>query len=537
MKKYVIGIDYGTLSARGVLVDTENGAELAEASFAYPHAVMDKALPSGAPLPELFALQHPKDYLDALAYIPKKLLSDSGVSNTDVCGIGIDFTACTVLPVDKEGTPLSMKEEFSDNPHAYVKLWKHHSAQPEADEINALAESMGEEWLKIYGGKISCEWMLPKVLETLRKSEDVYNAADRFYEAADWLSLVLTGEESHSAAFAGYKALWNAESGYPSNEFYKRLDARLDGIVGTKISEKVFGMDKSAGKICESGAALTGLAVGTTVALPMIDAHAAMPALGICEAGELMIILGTSACHIFNESRGVLVEGTCGYVKDGVIPGLYTYEAGQPAVGDIFDWFVKNGVPASYEKEAEERGVNIHTLLSEKAKELKITDRSPVALDWHNGNRSILVNSSLMGVVSGLTLATKPEELYRAYLEATAFGLKVIIEQYESCGLSVDRICASGGIAMKNTFMMQLYADILGKRVEVSPARQAGALGSAVYAATAAGIYPSVSDAARVLSKPASISYEPSKENESVYKKLYDRYRKLYEFFGKTLEM
>ena len=337
MARYVIGTDYGTLSGRTVLVDADTGVELAEAVLEYPHGVMDEVLPSGKKLPASYALQHPADYLEVLKATVPAVLKQAGVNAADVVGFGIDFTACTVLPVDENAIPLCMKEEYAENPHAYVKLWKHHAAQPQADEINALAGERGEAWLPIYGGKISCEWALPKILQVLREAPEVYENTARFIEAGDWMSRMLTGEETHSAVFAGYKGLWNAETGYPSNDFMKALDQGLDGIVGTKLSEKVLGMDQIAGRINEAGAALTGLAVGTPVALPMIDAHAAMPALNITGDGDLMLIEGTSACHILNANEKKCVEGICGYVKDGVIPGLYTYEAGQAAVGDIFD--------------------------------------------------------------------------------------------------------------------------------------------------------------------------------------------------------
>ena len=533
MSRYVIGIDYGTLSGRCVLVDVNSGEEIAESVLNYAHAVMDETLPNGEKLPSSFALQHPEDYLDVLRTTVPDVLSKVGVGAEDIIGLGIDFTACTVLPMDEKGTPLCMKDEFKDNKHSYVKLWKHHAAQPEADEINELAARRGEPWLPIYGGKVSCEWALPKILETLRKAPEVYDNTYRFIEAADWLSLMLTGEETHSAPFAGYKGLWNAETGYPSNDFMTALDPRLDGIVGTKLSEKVLGMDKKAGYINESGAALTGLNIGTPVSLPMIDAHAAMPALNITDDGDLMLIVGTSSCHILNSKEVKSVEGICGYVKDGVVPGLYTYEAGQAGVGDIFDWFVKNCVPAGYAEEAREKGISIHKLLREKASKLSVGESGLLALDWWNGNRSVLVNSNLTGMILGMTLGTKPEEIYRALIEATAFGLKVIVEQYENSGISINSICAAGGIAQKDEMMMQIYADVLDREIRIAGSTQAGALGSAIYASVAAGAYADLKAAAEKLSKPDAKTYAPIAENAMAYKRLYGEYKTLHDYFGK----
>ena len=533
MPKYVIGIDYGTLSGRCVLVDVNTGDEVAESVLNYPHAVMDEYLPNGDKLPSDYALQHPQDYLDVLQFTVLDVLKKANASADMVVGMGIDFTACTLLPMDKKGTPLCMKKEYEDNKHSYVKLWKHHAAQSDADEINEVAAKRGEPWLPIYGGKVSCEWALPKILEILREAPEIYDDTYRFIEAADWLSLMLTGEETHSAPFAGYKGLWNAETGYPSNEFMTALDLRLDGIVGTKLSENVLGMDRMAGYINESGAALTGLNIGTPVSLPMIDAHAAMPALNITDDGDLMLIVGTSACHILNSKEVKSVEGICGYVKDGVIPGLYTYEAGQAGVGDIFDWFVKNCVPASYTEEAKEKGISIHKLLREKASKLEVGESGLLALDWWNGNRSILVNSNLTGMILGMTLQTKPEDIYRALIEATAYGLRVIVEQYENSGIRINSICAAGGIAQKDEMMMQIYADVLDREIRIAGSTQAGALGSAIYASVAANIYPDVRTAAEKLSKPDVKVYKPVKKNVNSYKLLYREYKVLHDYFGK----
>lgn len=532
MKKYVIGVDFGTLSARALLVDAVSGDELAEDTFEYPHGVISEALPCGTKLPHNFALQHPKDYLDAFSYTVREVIAKGGISAEDVCGIGIDFTACTMLPVDENWTPLCMTAPFENNMHAYVKLWKHHAAQPYADKINALAHERGEEWINVYGGKVSSEWALSKILETLDRAPEVYDATYRFVEAADWLSYMLTGEETHSAAFAGYKWLYTGE-GYPSDGFMSALDTRLSGIVGTKISENVLGVDKIAGRINANGASLTGLMEGTAVALPMIDAHASMPALGITGAGQMMLILGTSACHITNASAEKPVDGICGYVKDGVIPGMCTYEAGQASVGDIFDWFVKGYVPEKYKREAVERGIGVHRLLTEKADKLCVGESRLLALDWWSGNRSVLVNSSLSGMILGLNLNTKPEEIYRALIEATAYGLRVITERYEESGVEISDIIASGGIANKNEMMMQIYADVLGREIKVSDSTQSAALGSAVYAAVASGVYANIEDAADKLSKPISKAYTPNPDSMEAYNRLFAEYKTLHDYFGK----
>lgn len=529
MKTYTIGIDFGTLSGRCVLVDCESGQEIAQSVCDYAHGVMDETLPNGKKLPPLFALQHPADYLEVVKTTVREVLIKSGIAPEQVKGIGIDFTACTVLPVDANGTPLCMLPEFEDEPHAYVKLWKHHAAQPEADELNALAEKRNESWLKAYGGRISSEWALPKLLETLRNAPQVYEKTARFMEAADWLVSKLIGEEIHSLPFAGYKGLYH-KGEYPSNAFMTALDKGLDGVVGTKLSEKIVGFDRPAGKLCQEGADLTGLPVGTVVAAPQIDAHAAMPALQITGDGELMLIMGTSSCHIVNTMESNDVAGICGYVPDGVIPGLVTYEAGQAAVGDIFDWFVKNAVPAAYAEEAAEKRINLHSLLTEKAEKLAVGQTGLVALDWFNGNRSVLDDSRLSGMILGLTLGTKPEHIYRALLEATAYGTKMILD---TLAFPVTTIKVAGGIANKNPLLMQIYADVLGRTIGVTQSTQAAALGSAIYGAVAAGIYPDFTAAAAAMGAPVAKTYTPNPENQKAYKKLYAEYVTLHDYFGR----
>ena len=532
MGNYVIGIDFGTLSGRCVVADCRDGRELAEAVFEYPHAVMDTRLPCGKKLPAHYALQHPADYLQVLQKTVPEAVARAGISPEEVAGLGIDFTACTILPVDADGTPLCMREDYLREPHAYVKLWKHHAAQPQADAINALAEQREEKWLANYGGKLSSEWMLPKVLEILQEAPGVYADTARFMEAADWVASTLVGKEIHSKSFAGYKALY-FEDDYPSNGFMTALDPRLDGIVGSKLSRKIVDFSAPAGALCAKGAELLGLPEGVPVAVPQIDAHAAMPALQITGVGELMLIMGTSSCHIVNAQTGDPVRGVCGCVKDGVIPGLYTYEAGQAAVGDIFDWFVKNQVPTGYENEARARGISVHTLLTEKAEKLAVGESGLLALDWHNGNRSVLDDSALSGLILGLTLRTKPEDIYRALLEATAFGTKMIIDTLEKSRVTIDSVKIAGGIAHKNPLLMQIYADVLDREITLCQSTQSGALGSAIYAAVAAGVYPDISTAAAAMGAPAVKTYIPNRENHLAYEKLYADYVCLYDYFGR----
>lgn len=532
-KRYTVGIDYGTLSGRAVLLDITNGTIVAESVCEYAHGVMDRNLPSGIPLPPQTALQHPADYLEVLRNTVRAVLEQAGVTADDVVGLGIDFTSSTVLPVRADGTPLCFEDAYQNEPNAYVKLWKHNSAQCDADRLNAVARERNEPWLSIYGGKLLGEWAIPKIMQTYREAPDVYRDAARFTEAGDWLVRMLTGRECRSKNYAGLKWMWNAETGYPSDEYFCAVDPGLSGIVGDKFPREVNDMEKTAGTLTAYGAELTGLKVGTPVAVPMVDADAAIPALGITEPGVLLLIVGTSGCQIAHGDRAISIPGINGYVKDGVMPGCYTYEAAQAALGDSFDWFVKNCVPESYAIAARESGKNLHAYLREKAKALRVGESGLVALDWFNGNRSVLQDANLTGMILGLNLRTRPEEIYRALIESTAFGLRVIVENFANGGISIDTVRASGGIALKDEMMMQIYADVLGREIRVIKTSQAAAHGSAIMASVAGGIFQTAAEASKALAATDAIVYTPNAENQAAYDKLYAEYVKLYNYFGR----
>ena len=537
-KKYAIGVDYGTLSGRALLVNVETGEEIATSSYDYPHAVMDEVLPDGVTkLPPDWALEHPQDYLDVLSVTIPDILHKTGVAAEDIIGVGIDFTACTILPVLKDGTPLCFLEEYKSNPHSYVKLWKHHAAQDKANMLNEIATKMGEDWLKRYGGKTSSEWLFPKVWQILDEAPEIYHKADRFIEAADWIVWQLTGKETRNSCTAGYKAIWNKKDGYPNNEFFKALDVRLENVVDEKLSRNITPLGEKAGEIDQKAAKLTGLGIGTAVAVGNVDAHVTVPAVKMSTAGSMLMIMGTSTCHILLGDTEKIVPGMCGVVQDGVLPGFLGYEAGQSCVGDHFAWFMENCLPYSYKEEANISGINIYKLLGDKAAALKIGESGLVALDWWNGNRSILVDVDLTGLIVGLTLLTKPEEIYRALIEATAYGTRMIIETFRESGVPINTLYAAGGIAEKDSLTMQIYADITNMEIKISGSAQAPALGSAIFGAVAAGSnkggYDSVSKASNAMGKLKDISYKPVPENVKMYDKLFAEYKILHDCFGK----
>ena len=532
MSKYVIGIDFGTLSGRALLMDAKSGKEIAESTLEYAHGVMDVSLPSGKKLPPNYALQHPADYLEVLQTTVSDVIRTSGVDVSDVVGFGVDFTSCTLIPVDENMTPLCFQEKYKDEPHAYVKLWKHHGAQPEADEITALANARQEKWLPYFGGRISSEWVLPKILEVLRDTPEIYEETYRFMETGEWLTYQLCGKEVHNPNFAGFKNLWTKEYGFPSNDYFTALDPRLSGIVGTKLPGTLCKINDKAGELNKNGAALTGLNEGTALAIPIIDAHSAIPALNMVHDGDMTMTIGTSSGYLLNTKDAITVDGICATVGNGLFDGLYTHEAGQSAVGDIFYWFVNNCIPESYEIEAKEKNISIHKLLREKAKALRPGESGLVALDWHNGNRSILDNGDLSGLILGLTLQTRPEEIYRALIESVAFGTKVIFDRFEETGAKITTVCAAGGIAQKDEMMMQIYADILNRPIRIAGTKQACARGAAIMATVAADCYPDIFTACDALALPDYCIYYPNEEDRKVYEKLFAEYKTLHDYFG-----
>ena len=537
-KKYAIGIDYGTQSGRAVLVDLADGTEVADHVTPYPHGVIDEKLPgSGVRLEPDWALQHPDDYIEVLRRSVPAVLEMSGVDPDDVIGIGIDFTACTMLPVDAQGTPLCMLPQHRDNPHSWVKLWKHHAAQDEANKINRIAEARGEKWLKRYGGKISSEWMIAKVWQILDEAPEIYDAADQFLEATDWVISRLSGNILRNSCTAGYKAIWHKQEGYPSREYFKALDPRLENLTETKLRGKIVPLGTRAGGLTPEMAKITGLKEGTAVAVGNVDAHAAVPGVGVTEPGKLVMAMGTSICHMLLGTEEREVEGMCGVVEDGIIPGYFGYEAGQSAVGDIFEWYVEEAVPAYVKEAAEREGVSVHEWLEVRAARLKPGESGLVALDWWNGNRSVLVDADLTGVIVGCTLLTKPEEIYRALLEATAYGTRKIVEAFDSNGVEVKELYACGGLPQKNRLLMQIYADVTNREIKVAASRQTPAVGAAMFAAVAAGSaaggYDSIVEAAKKMARVREESFKPIPENAAIYDRLYKEYTALHDYFGR----
>ena len=532
MSKAVVGIDFGTLSGRAVVVSVADGKILASAEHSYPHGVIDREL-EGQQLPPDWALQVPADYLEVLGKAVPQAVADSGVSPGDVVGLAVDFTSCTVFPTDSSYAPLCEKPEFARRPHAYVKLWKHHASQQQGKVVNKVLAELAPETLARYGGEVSADWQLAKALALFEEDREVWDAASHFVEAGDWIIQRLTGELAASMSLAGYKGNF-VDGSHPPAEVLEAMAPGFSRLLEL-LPQPVAKPGDRVGSLTAEAAALTGLPEGIAVAAANIDAHATVPAANACEPGQLALIMGTSTCHMMTSESFGEVPGIGGIVPDGIVKGLWGYEAGQAGVGDIFGWFVDTCVPPAYVEAAAAKGIGVHEYLTELAAAQQVGEHGLLALDWHSGNRSILDDTELTGLMLGLTLTTTPEDQYRALLEATAFGTRVIIEAFREAGVEVGDLVVAGGL-VKNPLLMQIYADVTNLPLAICPSVASGAHGSAIYAAVAAGEYPDVREAAPVMAHrevTPETTFTPIPENVAAYDDLYREYRVLHDYFGK----
>lgn len=526
--RYSLGLDFGTESVRAILVGVRTGHIAAQGVSAYAHGVIDRTLPgSSITLPPDHALQHPRDWLDSASAACRHALRDGAIDPSDVIGIGVDFTSCTMLPTLADGTPLCLTPAFERTPLAWPKLWKHHGAKAEADHFNQVARERDESWLRLYGGTISLEWFFPKVLETLRSVPSAHTAADCWMEAGDWLVWQLTdgpfprcsaANLVRSACQAGYKACWNSGSGYPSAEFLAAVDPQLPSVLD-KMQGPVRSPGRAAGTLTGAAAALLGLNAGTPVSVATIDAHAGVPGAGVATPGVMVMVLGTSSCFMVNSLTLHTPPGLAGVVEDGILPGSFGYETGQACVGDAFGWVART------------TGIS-HEELNRRAAQLPPGSDGVLAIDWLNGCRTPLMDGRLSGAMLGLTLATRPEQLYRAMIEGTAFGVRWIVDTLTAGGIAVESYVAAGGLPSRSPLLMQIYADVLGRPIALAEAEQSVALGAAILGALAAG--PEVTGHATMASaiqamarQRTDLRYEPNLANHAAYDRLYGLYRRL----------
>ena len=531
--KYVVGLDFGTLSGRAAVVRVDDGELVGTAVCEYPHAVMDTKLTAagGQTLPPDFALQDPGDYLEALYATVPAAVEASGVDPADIIGVGLDFTSATVVAAKADGTPVCALPQFAGNPHAWVKLWKHHGAVEQADRIVEVAVARGEEWLRRYGGVLNSEMLLPKVAETLERAPEVYAATDVFCEAMDWLTWHLTGRLTFAAGSSGYKRILQ-NGRYPSREFLRQVNPGLENVYDEKMNAPVLPLGENVGGLRAEAAERLGLPAGIAVASGNIDAHVTGPAVRGVEDGVMTAIMGTSVCYLLSWPDPVPVPGIFGIVDGGIVDGSWGFEAGQTAAGDIFAWFVDSCVPAGYKAEADELGIPVHELLTRKCEDQPVGAHGLVALDWHNGNRSTLMDAQLSGLMLGQTLTTTPEDQYRALLESCAFGARTIIGAFVSVGIDIKELVVAGGLT-KNRLFMRILSDVCRRPLSVGTADQPGALGSAIFAAVAAGRYTDVKDASAAMGSKEEDVYLPDETRADRYDQLYKEYSALYDYFGR----
>jgi L-ribulokinase len=534
---YTLGLDYGTNSVRTVIVSTVNGREIATAVWNYSQGT-DGVILSRDPN---LARQHPADYVTGAEISIKKAIAAAkkkvrGFRSEQIIGIGVDTTGSTPLPVDRNGRPLALDKRFSKNPAAMAWLWKDHTGVAEASEITELARQLRPEYLAKCGGTYSSEWFFSKILHCLRTNPDVFDAAHLWVECADWVPAMLTGTESPDkltvgVCAAGHKAMYSDSwGGYPDAEFLSKLDPKL-GALRSRLRPKAYSIDRSVGGLTAEWARRTGLRPNTPVAVGAFDAHLGGVASGI-RPGTLVKIIGTSTCDMMVVPLGdklADIPGLCGIVPGSILPGFYGLEAGQSAVGDIFNWFVNYIQPLGKKS-------GTHEALSTEAARLVPGESGLLALDWNNGNRTILVDQRLTGLLLGHTLYTTPAEVYRALVEATAFGALTIINRFEEYGVKVEQIVNCGGIAEKNPLVMQIYADVTGRPIKISRSAQTCALGAAiagaVVAGKAAGGFDSYAEAQAAMTGLKAKVFNPSPTAHATYKKLYLLYRKLHDSFG-----
>ena len=518
-KQLSLGLDFGTESVRALLIDL-NGAERGVAVSKFPHGQITDTLPgTNEKLPADFALQHPLDWIDSAAAATRDALKAAGASAEDVVGIGVDFTSCTMLPALADGRALSTDGEWAREKFAWPKLWKHHGAKDQTDRINAFARERNEPWLERYGGIIGLEWFFPKMLETLECAPAVYDAAEVWLEAGDWFVWQLVGGAAdqlpRSTCQAGYKGMWSREDGFPSPEFFKALHPKLENVVAEKMPGRFLAPGEQAGGLCAAMADKLGLKEGAPVSAAIIDAHSGVPGVGAAEPDTLVMVMGTSSCHMLNSPANQLVPGVAGVVQDGIVPGYYGYETGQAAVGDAFEW-VRRLLGGDFAK------------LSDDAAKIAPGADGVRCLDWFNGCRTPLMDGALTGAFTGLSMNHGPAHVFRSVLEASACGLRWIVETLREGGVPVRKFVATGGLPHHSPLFLQICADVLNEPIIVPETEQGPAVGAAILGALAAGAFPDANTAISAMAPTGDARVaKPNPDAAKTYDHVYNDYRQL----------
>lgn len=534
MGKYVIGIDYGTLSARAAVVRVSDGEIMGTCAYPYPHGVMSGKLPDGTLLPDQFALAQAEDYNEALEVTIKGAIENAGIDGRDVVGMCVDATACTVVPVDEDMQPLSLMSEFKSHPHAYIKMWKHHAAAPQTVRANALAKSMNMPFLKACGGEMSSEWMIPKLLEMRENDREAYDRMAVAFDLCDYLTMKLTGKITRGLGSAAFKSNWVAGIGYPSAEYLDGLSEGFAEEYARLLAGDVIKPGERAGELSPEMAEKLGLPAGITIAGGILDGHTSIPTSGLSKSGDVSLVIGTSNVSAVLTEKPVPVPAGTASAMDGFAPGLFAIDSGQSCTGDMLGWYMKYMLPAYIEREAEAKDMSVFDYLNALAEEACPWMCPVTVLDWWNGNRNVMCNLNLKGNIQGINLNTRPEDIYTAMVQAIACGTRRILEDCEDKGVEIKNIVACGGIPQKNPFLMQQYANILGKKVSVACANEGPATGSAIFAACAAGVYESYGEAVSHMKARNYVEYMPDVKHSAEYERIYARFKRYYELLGES---
>lgn len=538
MGRILIGVDFGSSEARVSAVDIKTGQMIGIATCPYQSGVMDKILPNAKLLPPNFALNDPSDWMNAMSCATRKLVMDTGIPQSEIISLGISFTSCCCLPVDDGGMPLCQKPDFAENVHAWPKHWRHIASLPQAKRLTEIATDRGEPFLEYCGGRIGPEWLWPKLLETIEQSPELVPHIAYYLEIGDWIAWQLTGNQARNQCSAGYKACWVEGDGYPSNDFFAHASVDLARIAEKQRDVPVVQPGKLAGRLLPELAEQISLPAGLPVAIPVIDAQVGVLGSGVYSPEVMVMVMGSSTIHLVMSKLERMFVGFAGMVKDGILDGYWGYEAGQPATGDLLDWFRNTLAPIQLFERAREDDVDEMVVMDRWLHEEPTGSGGMVALDWWNGNRSVLSNTTLKGMISGFTLGTTAPQILKGLVEATGFGTRKIIDTFRANDIHIDRIVATGSIPYHYPGMLQIYSDICNTPITVPDVQYSVARGAAILGGFAVGVenlgFTTRKDYFEAMKPQNYDSFAPNPEDVSKYDMIFKTWSKFHDWFAEV---
>lgn len=536
MGRILLGLDFSAAELKVVALDIKSGRSIGISSCPYKHGVIENHLPSGEKLPKFFSLQSPEDWLDAMTIAVRKLITETRIPKEEIASIGVSFTSCTTLPVFEDGSPLCLDAQYAGNPHAWPKLWKHYASRGQAKRLTKIAEDRGEPFLENYGGKISSEWLWPKLLETLEEAPELASNMSFYLEGGDWIVWQLTGRQTRNQCAAGYKACYVEGLGYPPGDYLASINLDLADIAERARAIPVLSPGRFVGGLTKEVAGILGLLPGTPVGAAVVDAQGSVAGAGVFLPNILVMTLSTSTSHLVMSKEEKLFQGFSGTVKNGILDGFWGYESVQPATGDIIEWYMQTLAPMPVYERSGDDDVDPWIVLDRYISEVPAGSNGLLSLDWWDGNKSILLNTALTGLIAGFTMRTTPDEIFKCIVEGSAFGAKRIIENYKANGVEIKRIVATGDLPFKSPSIAQVYADIINQEIRMPDSKQSVARGAAIIGGLAVGVhnlgYSSREEYFSAMIPPDYDNYKPNSEHAATYKKLYESYLELHDYFG-----